>query len=133
MPDLNARPILSDTIQWLARAVATIEATGDPDASWMKFHAQQLGSLIAPDAAQKIQLLLKTTLYRIELQLPVAASGAFIPAGNTFDAFAAVAKVFEMAKKSVLIVDPYADEKVFEFVTTCGESVMIKVLADQAD
>jgi len=40
---------------------------------------------------------IKATLYRAlaaaELKAPVSAQGSFIPAGNAFDAFAALAKV----------------------------------------
>src|SRR5262245_48511330 len=89
MPDLDARPISSDTVQWLARVVATIEATGDPQAHTITYETQRLGATFSPDAARRIELHLKTALQRVELQLPVDARGSFIPAGNPFDAFAA--------------------------------------------
>jgi hypothetical protein len=37
--------------------------------------------------------------------------GAFIPAGNAFDAMAAIGSVLRTAKQGVFIVDPYMDEK----------------------
>jgi hypothetical protein len=62
----------------------------------------------------------------------VAAHGAFIPAGNAFDGFAAVCKVLSVGKVRLLIVDPYLDEKVLtDFVPQAAEGVAICLLTDQ--
>lgn len=59
------------------------------------------------------------------------ATGAFIPAGNTFDALKAVQRVFEMATNDILIVDPYLDEKVLtEFALLALAKVAIRLLTD---
>jgi hypothetical protein len=69
---------------------------------------------------------------RAERRAPAGIQGSFIPAGNAFDALAAVARVFTTAKQSLLLVDPYADDKLLsEFVPLADESVGIKVLSDQ--
>ena len=43
---------------------------------------------------------------------PASAQGAFIVAGHTFDAYAAVGKALNEAKRDVFILDKYADHVV---------------------
>jgi len=56
------------------------------------------------------------TLYKAiaiaELDAPAGAQGAFIPVGNAFEAYSAIAKVLRSAASDVLIVDPYMDDSV---------------------
>ena len=69
----------------------------------------------------------------VELELPASAQGAFIPAGSTFDAMAAVSKIFASATKDLLVVDPYFDEKILiEFAQFAQESVAVRLLGDEA-
>jgi len=68
----------------------------------------------ASRAAQGITGVLYRALAAAELRAPVSAKGSFILAGNAFDAMAAIGKVLEAAKRDVLIVDPYMDEKAFD-------------------
>jgi hypothetical protein len=57
--------------------------------------------------------------------------GAFIPAGNAFDALAAVGKVLSSVKKDALIVDPYMDEKTLTvFAPMLAEGIDLRLLAD---
>ena len=64
-------------------------------------------------------------------ELPTPKTGAFIPAGNTFDAFKAVQRVFEGAKADILIVDPYLDEKILtEFALLAPSGVPLRLLTD---
>jgi hypothetical protein len=58
--------------------------------------------------------------------------GTFIAAGHSFDAFTAVSRVLGTAKTDVLIVDPYADEKVLiNYAVLAPEQVSVRLLADQ--
>ena len=57
-------------------------------------------------AAQEIVLILYRALAIAEMRAPVSAQGAFIAAGNSFDAFAVVGKVLGTATADILIVDP---------------------------
>ena len=61
------------------------------------------------------------------------AQGAFIPAGNAFDALAALSKVLRLAATDLLIVDPYMDEKtLIDYVRLANAGVTIRLLADAA-
>jgi hypothetical protein len=63
----------------------------------------------------------------------VAVQGAFIAAGQSFDAFAAVGKVLSTAKSDVLMIDPYADATVlWDYAVAAPEQVSVRVLADAA-
>jgi hypothetical protein len=57
-------------------------------------------------SGQEIVLILYRALAIAEMRAPVSAQGAFIAAGNSFDAFAAVGKVLGNATGDILIVDP---------------------------
>jgi hypothetical protein len=61
---------------------------------------------------------------RSRTMMPAPFEGAFIPAGNTFDAMTAVTKIFARAKAELLIVDPYLDEKILtEFAIRPGSQL----------
>jgi hypothetical protein len=78
-------------------------------------------------------LVLYKVLASAELASPPGAQGAFIPVGNSFDAYAAVAKVMSSAKHDVFVVDPYMDDTVLiDFGGTLADSVTLRLLTDQA-
>ena len=84
-------------------------------------------------AASQITTVLYRVLAAAELKAPPSARGAFIPAGGSFDAFAALAKVQQTANKEVLIVDPYMDETALtEFGGAVPAGVLLRLLADQS-
>jgi hypothetical protein len=83
-------------------------------------------------AAHQIAAVVHRAMARVERFVPVSIGGSFIPAGNSLDAMAAVAKVLGKAKADVLIVDPYMDEKALtDFAPTAPEGVQIRLLADE--
>jgi hypothetical protein len=70
--------------------------------------------------------------YYSQEQAPASVSGTFIPAGNEFDAMAAIAKVAERATSDLLVVDPYMDAKALtDFAPLAREGVRIRLLSDQ--
>jgi hypothetical protein len=65
--------------------------------------------------------------------VPASLAGTFVPAGNTFDAMAAAAKIFALAKADLLIVDPYLDEKILtEFALLAPVGISLRLLCDAA-
>jgi hypothetical protein len=134
MPELDdGNPMSSTTQQWLGRAAALIAEAGDfSDTALFRTAVGGLTSgLVRYKAAQEIPLLLHRALAVAELRAPLSAQGTFIPAGNSFDAFAAVGKVLAPATGDVLIVDPYLDEKALtDFAPLVHEGVSIRLLAD---
>ena len=134
MPDLNVDEYPSTTQQWIGRAAALIyESGGFADLAIFKTLLGNLtNSPMKWKAAQEIAITLYVAL-GVEMQAPISAQGAFIPAGNAFDAFAALSKVFGSATNDILIVDPYLDEKVLtDFAALAQNGVSIRLLADEA-
>jgi hypothetical protein len=138
-PDLKATllgssaypPLTSDQMLWLGRVQALVaEAMGL--AADLEFQSimQQFGRY-RPWAAGEIMRILYRALASVEMELPAPTTGAFIPAGNTFDALKAVQRVFEMATNDILVVDPYLDEKLLtEFALLAPAKVGIRLLTD---
>jgi hypothetical protein len=135
MPDLAHGPITPEMNRWMGRAIALVEAIADrADVLTLRVACQNLDSVIRAVNAQTIASIVYSALAKAELIAPAAAQGAFIAAGHTFDAFAAVGKVVATAKKDVLMVDPYADEKVLtDYAILAPEKITVRILADQAD
>jgi hypothetical protein len=83
-------------------------------------------------AVRTIASILYRALAVAEIHAPVSVSGSFILAGNALDAMAAIGKVLQTAKRDVLIVDPYMDEKALtDFAPLAAEGIATRLLADQ--
>jgi hypothetical protein len=126
-----------EVMTWLGRSAALVEAGGTPrdvadfaiamDAVIGEGNAFKFGQ-----AVEKVRRILFRTFARMEAKAPASLQGSYIPAGNTFDALAAISKVFLTAKRELLLVDPYADEKLLrEFGPLAAENVRLKILADE--
>lgn len=129
-----------EVLQWLGRAFALVEASGDAF-DVVSFRTEmdnaslyQSTGMDVPRRGQAIRQIfnvLARCQARVELKLPASAQGAFIAAGNAFDAMAAFAKVASGAKSDLMIVDPYMDEKTLtDFAPTARENVSVRLLAD---
>jgi hypothetical protein len=119
---------------WLGRLYALVKDSGDTiGAALVQTSTVFLAGYGADQAATEIVGVLHRTIGVAELQAPAGAAPAFIPAGNSFDTLAAVGRVFGTAKKSLLIVDPYMDERTLtEFSVQAAEGVTIYLLSDEA-
>jgi hypothetical protein len=121
--------------QWLGRADALIAESGEiADKVDWRVGIQRLNTAAWRSGIET----LKTVLYRVfaaaELRAPAAAQGAFIPVGSSFDAFAALSKLLQMASKDVLIGDPYMDQAALtEFGCAVLDGVTLRLLADTAE
>lgn len=130
-PDRNAQI-------WLGRVAARLEQSADPgdriDAAKFKTACDLLANFTLHESSvQQIVVILHRALARAEARAPAAAQGAFIPAGDAFTALAAVGKVLEIARTSILIIDPYADANLLtDFAVLAPEGIAVRVLADKA-
>jgi hypothetical protein len=138
MPPLEAQgPYLQETHLWLGRAVALVEESGNIiDASTIR---TEIGKAIGASqpgmreaAAKQIIGHVFRAFARAEARAPANIHGAFIPAGNVFDALTVIGKVLNRATRDILIVDPYIDEKALtDFALLASEGVLIRLLTDQ--
>jgi hypothetical protein len=137
-PNLSASPRSEEGHRWLGRAYALIIELRD--VALLASLDMAIRNLESPNAnihhqaKEEVFTLLHRALAIAELRAPVAAQGAFIPAGGAFDALAAIGKVLASAKSEALIIDPYMDETVLtDFAPMIREGVQIKLLSDQHD
>jgi hypothetical protein len=135
VPDLSrVGDLPTDLMQWFARANALVEASGDSTAEMrMRMEINDLLGPRAFEASKKALMILYNVFANVELRAPASAQGAFIPAGNAFDAFAAITKILSSAKRDILIVDPYMDETILtEFSGAVGSGVTLRLLSHKA-
>ncbi|ULJ73610.1 phosphatidylserine/phosphatidylglycerophosphate/cardiolipin synthase family protein [Rhizobium gallicum] len=124
---------VEELLRWIGRARALVEKVS-------KLDAAEISAATTVRLHQDPWALRNMTyaaLYRAlavaELNAPVSAQGAFIPAGNALDAMAAIGKVLQDATKSVLLVDPYMDQKTLtDFVPLASEGISVSLLSDAA-
>lgn len=133
MPDLGSAPITPELNQWLGRAFVLVEAAGaGSDAIGLRVAANNLDGFIRPANAQTIAAIIHRALAIAEMSAPAGVTGAFIAAGGSFDAFAAIGKVVARARSDLFIVDPYSDEKALtEFAVQAQVGVTVRLLADE--
>lgn len=140
MPNLRQKisndiymPLGPAEMMWLGRAEALVaEAMGMSGEIEFKAANQQV-SAYREWWANEIPKILYRALAVVEMDLPAPSAGAFIPAGNSFDALKAIQQIFNAAKGDILIVDPYLDENILtEFGLLAPESVPMRLLADAA-
>lgn len=127
-----------EQLLWLGRATALVAATGEiTDVTLIRHHSEHLSPRYSDNnrfaAREQIMNALYRALAWAELRAPVGMQGAYIPAGNVFDALAAVGRVLQSATADVLIVDPYMDANALtDFAVLALESVQVRLLTDEA-
>lgn len=133
MPDLTQAPVPAEVHHWIARAYALVEEVGNSiDPISFSVNVNSLGTIARHNAAHQITVIVYRAFALAERSAPAGAGGAFIPVGNSFDAFAALSKVLQTATKDVLIIDPYMDEtSLTEFGGAVRENVCLRLMADQ--
>ena len=83
MPDLASGPITAETNQWLGRAAALVDATGDTFGKILLTNAAQWLAGVNRDLnAQTIATVVYQALAKAKLAAPAAVQGGFIAAGT---------------------------------------------------
>jgi hypothetical protein len=125
-----------EALHWLGRADALVSEVGvgaGMDAIEFRSAMKSLKDGVYGNGLIEIFQILYRALAHSELKSPGAANGSFIPVGNSFDAFAALAKIFKTATTDVLIVDPYMDETALtEFGSAVNDGIVLRLLADES-
>lgn len=141
---LEVAPSTTDTgafrtqegLQWLGRAHALVVEAGvssGTDAIVFTTATRSLKDGVYGNGLAEIFQILYRALAHCELRAPAPMAGAFIAVGNSFDAYAALSKILKLAKRDVMIVDPYMDETALtEFGVAVDDGVTLRLLADEA-
>lgn len=127
--------LASDFQIWINRALVLVSETlGSGGEAEFKLAQQKLGHTNGHEVGvEAIISLIYRALAVLEFELPASAQGAFIPAGNEFDAMAAAGKIFVSAIKNAMIVDPYLDGQfLIDFAHLLNAGVSLQLLSDAA-
>lgn len=133
-PDLSTPEACDQpaTLQWLGRGHALVKAVGvGADAIAFSLAVDRMRTAAWSSGVLEVFQILYRAIGHCELHLPAGSAGSFIPIGNSFDAFAALSKIFAAATTDVMIVDPYMDQVALtEFGPAVPEGVPLRLLAD---
>ena len=133
-PDLADGPITPEKQAWLGKLLALAPEVLDAnDLATLKIAVQHLDTINRRQNALTIAALAHAALVRAELRAPAGMQGAFIGAGQTFDAFAAVSRVLAQAKRDALLLDPYADHVILtDYAPMVAVGITVRLLTDEA-
>ncbi len=101
-------PLTESDIRWLGRVDALLEASGSMPAL-IGFRTARAGLGSFNHDRTKLLIPLHDAYSKIELRVPSALQGAFIPAGDTWNGYAAIVKLIQRDCEDLFIVDPYLD------------------------
>ncbi len=105
-------PLTEKELRWLGRADAILEASGAiPALLSFRTARHNLGGY--SHSRDNILIPLHDAYSRMELLAPIASQGAFIPAGATWNGYAALIKLVQTECNDLLIVDPYLNASIF--------------------
>ena len=98
--------------RWLGRADAILSSAGNPNASGeFRVRREALGTMMQ-DRGKLLQPLYDV-VSQLELLVPGALQGAFIPPGDAWNGYAALVKLMQNECDTLLIVDPYITADIF--------------------
>ena len=123
-------PASSEHHQWLGQAFALVSHWNTTEGIYLKVSADYLGG-VEFDRGRKVGAILGAVhraIADLELQLPASSGQAFGP-GALYDFFKALSSVIASAKKSIFVLDPYLDEKVFDtYLSAVPKNVGVRLL-----
>jgi hypothetical protein len=128
-------PLSVEQLKWVGRAEALVVESNDlmAQAEFATARSSLARPTMRADGYENLMMSLYRVLGRAELASPPAAQGAFIPVGNSFDAYAAVAKIFASATADIFVVDPYMDDTtLLDFAGAVPDNVALRLLSDDA-
>ncbi len=142
--DQNRGALNLEEDQWLGAAIAVIEMTNslapNPDLEEIRKAKAAVKQVVGhiydmdfrAENARQVVSLLRRALARLELMVPIQIVGAFVPAGNVYEAHKVVGDVLKTATDAVFLVDPYADENILSaYAVQAPEKVAVRILTDK--
>lgn len=112
-PPLDYQQSLTEAdIRWLGKADALLEASKSISAlAAFRAARARLGGY--SHSRNDLLIPLYDAFSRIELLVPAAQQGAFIPGGDTWNGYAALVKIMQTECDDLLIVDPYLNSVIY--------------------
>ena len=102
----------ADDLKWLGRADALLEAS-DAVSALVHFRAARSAINSYSHSRENLLIPLYDAFSRMELSVPSANKGAFIPGGDTWNGYAALVAIFQKECDEIFVVDPYLDASIY--------------------
>jgi hypothetical protein len=126
-------PMSDSGQEWLANVKAHLELI---DQSLAKQFGHLMYYVVMPLSAYTLgpiwtnmQSILRTAIARLELETPRPQSKVY-GSGDAYDVYRDLGTIIASAKQAVFVVDPYADEEVFElYLEKIGKGIAIRLLS----
>lgn len=118
--------------EWLGKLFALVQQWNGVEAMSLRSQFNFLGyDVTRPSSLSNIVNTLYRAIADLELRLPAGHDRSFGP-GAVYDFFKALRELLASAAQSVLIIDPYMDEQVFDtYLTVVGRHVSIRLLSNK--
>jgi hypothetical protein len=111
-PFVYQEELTDSDMRWLGRADALLEASGGvPALVSFRTARHSLGGY--NHSREKLLIPLHDAYSRMELFVPAALQGAFIPGGDTWNGYAAIVKIMQLECDDLLVVDPYLNSVIY--------------------
>lgn len=116
----NYGPTSEKSQQWIADTIAALSKV-DPDAAsefnqlaqYLPMHFPFSSYILLAPTYQKMLLILRQTISKLEISTPNKKEKIYAP-GDQYELYKDLKKITSEAKSEVFIIDPYADEEIFE-------------------
>jgi len=117
---------------WLGQAHALVHRWNTSEGSAFQMTADFLGSELTRNSnLARVFGILNRAIADLELRLPATQGQAFGP-GAIYDFFKALNSVISSAQTSLLIVDPYMDDTVFDaYLSGVPSGVAVRLLVEE--
>ena len=128
----NYEPTSVKHQEWLGQSHARVHRWNAVEGSSFKRAADSLaGQLMRDHSLATVFGILNRAVADLELQLPASPAQAFGP-GAEYDFFKALNSVVASAQSSLLIVDPYIDDTIFDaYLSAVPKTVAIRLLVER--
>lgn len=124
-------PTSAEHQDWLGQAHARVQRWNAGEASSFRLAANSLvGQLMRDHSLATVFGILNRAVADLELQVPASPAQAFGP-GAVYDFFKALNTVISSTQSSLLIVDPYMDDTIFDtYLSAVPKTVAIRLLVE---
>lgn len=131
VPDFDAyTPTSRPHLEWLAKGSALVASWNKGEAIGFNSCAEHLATpIIRPGNVGRLMAILHRAIAALEYEVPSMPAQAFGP-GAVYDFFKAFRELLGSATASILAVDPYLNEQVFDaYISAVGPSISVRLLA----
>ena len=133
VPDFDAFTPTSRTHhEWLGKVHALVEQWNQFEAASVRAQMPYIPTMMRDMGVSNIIGILHRAIADLELRMPTGVDQVFGP-GAVYDFFKALRELLASARQSILIVDPYLDEQIFDaYLSSVSPQVTVRLLCGKS-